>query len=275
MKVCLWGTRGSLARSGPETIEYGGDTSSVEVRTGDGSLVILDAGSGIVRLGENIGDPPQRIDILLSHLHMDHIQGLGFFTPLYDPDTEVHIWGPTSATMGLHDRLTRYLSPPLFPVRVRDLEGVVLHNLAPGTMQLGELKVTSKMVTHPGLTFGFRLEEDDGTVAYISDHEPGLGVPDFPRDETWTSGFELADGADLLIHDAQYSQQEYADRVGWGHSTLQQAADFAELSGVGRMVTFHHDPSHSDEFLDSFTASVSSASVPICGGKVGQSFEVG
>ena len=275
MKATLWGTRGSLARSGPETLRYGGDTSSVEVRAQDNSLIVIDAGSGILRLGENIGDPPSRIDLLLSHLHMDHIQGLGFFTPLYTPEIEVHIWGPVSATQDLRARLTRYLSPPLFPVRLRDLAGVEIHDLPPGILELGAITVTAEIVTHPGHTLGFRLQDETGVLTYISDHEPALGVTDFPASAEWTSGSALAAGADLLIHDAQYTDEEYGERVGWGHSTFKHAVAFAELVGAKKMVTFHHDPSHSDDFLDLVTGSLHSDTVEIIGGKVGAEFVVG
>ena len=122
MRVKIWGARGSVPSPGPETIRYGGNTSCVEVRLDDGSLIILDAGTGIRALGLKMEeDPPPRIDILLTHLHMDHIQGLGFFRPLFEPGREVHIWGPPSTTQGLRARLTKYLAPPLFPVRIRDL----------------------------------------------------------------------------------------------------------------------------------------------------------
>jgi phosphoribosyl 1,2-cyclic phosphodiesterase len=246
----------------------------VEVQCSDGSLVILDAGSGIVRLGEHLDPPPERIDILISHLHMDHIQGLGFFTPLYSPDIEVHLWGPASATLDLRSRLTRYLSPPLFPVLLRDLAAVEVHDLEPGTMRLGCLEVTADEVCHPGHTFGFRLEDGDAVLTYISDHEPALGVADFPGAADWTSGAALAAGADLLIHDAQYTDAEYQARVGWGHSTFGHAVAFAELVGARRMVTFHHDPSHSDDFLDEVGASLNSDTVDIIGGRVGAEFEV-
>jgi len=274
VRARLWGTRGSLARSGPETVRYGGDTSSVEVRPADGGLIVLDAGSGIVRLGENIGTPPPRIDILLSHLHMDHIQGLGFFTPLYSEDIVVHIWGPATAALDLRSRLSRYLSPPLFPVRLRDLVGFEIHDLAPGTMQLGQVAVTADVVCHPGHTFGFRLQEGSAALTYIPDHEPALGVRNFPGSAEWTSGTALAANADLLIHDAQYSDDEYEARAGWGHSTFSHAIAFAELAEVRRMVTFHHDPSHSDDFLDRAAAAFTSDSVEVVSGTVGADFEV-
>ena len=129
MIVRLWGTRGSLASSGPETAGYGGNTASVEIVSADGTILVLDAGTGIRRLGAAIDPSVERLDILLTHLHMDHIQGLGFFAPFFRPSGEIHVWGPASATMDLRTRLTRYLSPPLFPVRIRDLDArVVLHD---------------------------------------------------------------------------------------------------------------------------------------------------
>lgn len=275
MRAQLLGTRGSLARSGPATIRYGGDTACVEVRSAKGDHIILDAGSGILSAGEALIETPDRIDILLSHLHMDHIQGLGFFSPLYSADVKVHIWGPASPTADLRTRLTRYLSPPLFPVRLRDLPALELHDLPRGHLQIGSVKITTDSISHPGHTFGFRLEEDGGVLAYMSDHELGLGATNFPHDPQWTSGYCIAEGADLLIHDAQYTNAEYQERIGWGHSTFDQAVQFAEMSQVRKMVTFHHDPSHSDAFLDSVMASLHSDTVEIAGGMVGAQFEVG
>ena len=137
MRARIWGSRGSLATPGPETVRYGGNTACIEVELSDGSLVILDAGTGIRGLGLSLdGRRPTRIDILLTHLHMDHIQGLGFFAPLYDPDVETHLWGPASTTLDLRGRLVRYLSPPLFPVHLRDLPcNLVLHQVPRGRFE--------------------------------------------------------------------------------------------------------------------------------------------
>lgn len=254
MNVTLNGTRGSVGRASPTTVRYGGDTSSVEVRTGDGAL-ILDAGSGIVH-SRGAALTSGRIDVLLTHLHMDHIQGLGFFASLFDPEVEVHLWGPVSETSSLTARLARYLSPPLFPVRLRDLPSVVIHDLAAGTREIGPFTVTSDFVIHPGQTFGYRIEAGGRSLTYLPDHEPALGTGLVPRDPRWTSGFDLAAGVDLLVHDAQYTDDEYPARVGWGHSTLSQALDFAESAGVGRMITFHHEPNHTDAEIDRHHAEI-------------------
>ncbi|HUF89280.1 MAG TPA: MBL fold metallo-hydrolase [Gemmatimonadota bacterium] len=259
--VTPWGTRGSLSAPGPETARYGGNTSCVEVRADDGTLLVLDAGTGIRRLGVSLEDsprmedPPSRVDVLLTHLHMDHIQGLGFFGPLYDPDVEIHVWGPTSFTRPLRNRLTRYLSPPLFPVHLRSLPcRLFLHEVPRETLEVGPFRVRSAFVCHPGPTVGYRIESPDGIVAYLPDHEPALGVVDFPGDPAWTSGYALVAGADLLIHDAQYTDIEYATHVGWGHSAVSHVVAFAEMAGVKHVVLFHHDPVRSDEELDEIVA---------------------
>lgn len=255
MRVRLWGTRGSLASPGPATVRYGGNTSCVEVRASDGSLVILDAGTGIRALGETIEPEVRRLDLLLTHLHMDHIQGLGFFGPFHRPDLEVHIWGPPSTTLDLRTRLTRYLSPPLFPVRLRDMGAqIALHDVPATPFSVGPLQIRGALVTHPGATVGYRVSEDGSSLAYLPDHEPALGAHEFPGDPDWTSGHDLAAGVDCLIHDSQYTDGEYLEHVGWGHSSIPQAFAFARSAGVRRLVTFHHDPDRTDAELEEILA---------------------
>jgi len=278
--VRLWGTRGSLASSGPDTIGYGGNTSSVEIRAADGSVLALDAGTGIRRLGMVIGPEVERVDILLTHLHMDHILGLGFFAPLFRPSGEVHVWGPPSTTMDLRARLGRYLSPPLFPVRIRDLEArVMFHDVPAKPFSIGSFRVWADPVLHPGPTVGYRIEQDAAVVAYLPDHEPALGGSDFsPR---WTSGFDLSRGADLLIHDAQYSVAERAARIGWGHSSIDEAVELAAAVGARQLVLFHHDPGHDDATLERLSATAISQArrlggqVTVVGGREGDRYEVG
>ncbi|HEY1013866.1 MAG TPA: MBL fold metallo-hydrolase [Herpetosiphonaceae bacterium] len=250
MKITFWGTRGSLATPGPETSRYGGNTSCVEVRGADDTVLVLDAGTGIRRLGINLPKQLRRVDVLLSHLHMDHIQGLGFFGPLYNPNVEVHVWGPASTTLHLENRLSRYLSPPLFPIRLRDLPcKLVLHEV-PDSFQVGEFSINAEFVCHPGPTVGYRIAGPGGTLAYLPDHEPAMGLPQFPLSGDWTSGYSLAEGVDVLIHDAQYSSLEDPRHVGWGHSSVEQAIQFAMHTKIKHLVLFHHDPAHNDEVLD-------------------------
>jgi ribonuclease BN (tRNA processing enzyme) len=251
VKATLWGTRGSVPTPGPETVRYGGNTSCVEVRAIPRHVVVLDAGSGISRLGATIGPETVRVDVLLTHLHMDHILGLGFFGALRRPGLDVHLWGPPSTTLDLGARLRRYLSPPLFPVRLHELEcNLVLHDVPLGTFEIPGLRVRSAIVCHPGPTVGYRLEDDAGALTYLPDHEVALGARRFPDTHEWTSGFDLAAGADVLIHDAQYDDAEYEARIGWGHSTIRQTLAFAAETDVGHLVAFHHDPSHDDATLE-------------------------
>lgn len=278
MRVTLWGTRGSLAAPGPETVRYGGNTACVEVRGKRNALLVLDAGTGIQRLGAMVRGGRGRIDLLLTHLHMDHIQGLGFFEPLYERGREIHIWGPPSPTLDLRTRLARYLSPPLFPVRLRDLPcRLTLHNVPPERFEVGGLEVEAALVCHPGSTVGYRISEGARSLAYLPDHEPALGVREFPGEREWTSGFDLAAGADLLIHDAQYTTEEYQKRVGWGHSAIRDAVAFATLAAARRFVPFHHDPTHDDAMLDCIDSAVrTSGDLPFefVAGTEGATFEV-
>ena len=277
MKVTFWGTRGSIAAAGAATQGYGGNTACVQVAASDGTCLVLDAGTGIRALGETLGPEVRRIDILLSHLHMDHIQGLGFFGPLFRRGLEAHIWGPPSATQDLRSRLSRYLSPPLFPVRLRDLDSrVELHNAPDEPTRIGAFEVTSDAVIHPGPTVGYRIDGDGTSVAYLPDHEPALGVAAFAGGPAWTSGHAIAAGVDLLIHDAQYFADERAARLGWGHSSTTEAAAFARQAGVRHLVAFHHDPAHDDATLDRLVAEVAAAApgIPVTGAREGLAIQV-
>jgi len=278
MNVTLWGTRGSLATPGYQTERYGGNTSCVELRSAKRQLLVLDAGTGIRPLGAALSSEGGRVDILLTHLHMDHVQGLGFFAPLFLPDFEVHIWGPPSTTLDLRDRLSRYLSPPLFPVQMRDLPcRLSLHNAPLEEFDIGSLRIRASLVSHPGPTVGYRIGEGSKAVTYLPDHEPALGCRLFPERADWTSGFDLAEGADLLIHDAQYTAEEYAMHVGWGHSSIDHTLAFAAMTGVKRLVTFHHDPQHDDATIDNVIREARrSGDLPfdVIGGTEGASFEV-
>ena len=255
MKISLRGVRGSIPTTGPETAYYGGNTSCSVVAEGDWMLV-LDGGSGMQKFNLLTNTAIKRIDILLTHLHLDHIQGLGFFNPFFDPTLDVHIWGPTSNT-SLHSRLSRYLSPPLFPVLLRDLPcKLTLHEIENSSFEIGPFKIESRYIIHPGPTVGFRISNHHSVFTYIPDHEPALGSFELHNDKKWISGFDLAFEADLLLHDAQYTPQEYNNRFGWGHSSMDDALKFAALAGVKHLLLSHHDPSHSDEQLDQFFANL-------------------
>ncbi|HEX5626105.1 MAG TPA: MBL fold metallo-hydrolase [Saprospiraceae bacterium] len=250
MNIQFRGVRGSIPTFNPETKTYGGNTSCIEVEE-DGWLLVLDAGSGIQNINKSPNLDRQRIDILLTHLHIDHIQGLGFFQPLFDPAKEVHIWGPASSSQSLRARLGRYLSPPLFPVYFRNLNcQLFIHEIENSMFEIGPFTIQSRYIIHPGPTVGYRLKTPQGVLAFLPDHEPALGRNEIQKDLNWLSGSELALNADILIHDAQYTSDEYAAKVGWGHSSLEDALEFAAVTKVGKLYLMHHDPMHTDSMLD-------------------------
>ncbi len=263
MKITIRGVRGSIPTSGPDTEIYGGNTSCTDV-SAEGWNLVLDGGSGM--RNSNTGARPlnNRVDILLTHLHLDHIQGLGFFKPLFDPAMQVHIWGPASSNQTLHSRLSRYLSPPLFPVHIRDLPcQLSLHEINNSEFEIGPFYVQARYVIHPGPTAGFRVSDGKTVFTYIPDHEPALGIKGIPTNRKWISGIELAVDADLLLHDAQFSIEEYKERRGWGHSSMDDAVLFASMAGVKQLLLSHHDPNHSDKYLQKlFTEIKQSKSYP-------------
>jgi phosphoribosyl 1,2-cyclic phosphodiesterase len=254
--VTFWGVRGSVPTPGPDTASYGGNTSCVSVQADPTSIVVLDAGTGICQLGNHLGSDVERIDVLLTHLHMDHIIGLGFFPGFYREGLEVHLWGPDSTVAQLRERLSRYMSPPIFPVRLRELPcRLELHSLPLRPFEVPGFDVTATLVCHPGATVGYRVA-GSAVVAYVPDHEPALGARAFPELSRWTSGYDLMAGADVLIHDAQYIDDEYEARRGWGHSTVAQTVALAAYAEARHLVPFHHDPSHDDDRMDAIYAAV-------------------
>jgi ribonuclease BN (tRNA processing enzyme) len=256
MKIKLWGVRGSIPTPGPGTKYYGGNTSCTVVSE-DGCFLVLDGGSGMQHLSFENSIAGKRIDILLTHLHLDHIQGLGFFKPFFDPAMEVHIWGPVSSTQSLHSRLSRYLSPPLFPVLIRDIPcKLILHEIENSEFETGPFTIQSRYVIHPGPTVGFRITANKSVFTYIPDHEPALGRNGMFTDKKWISGFDLASGADLLYHDAQFTVEEYKDKMGWGHSSVDDTLLLASIARVKHLLLAHHDPSHTDSQLDEMFANI-------------------
>jgi phosphoribosyl 1,2-cyclic phosphodiesterase len=251
----VWGARGSVPSPGPHMNRYGGNTSCVQLTLASGEVLILDAGTGIRTLGLDL-PPEKRIHILLTHLHLDHIQGLMFFPPCFRADSEITIWGPSSPEASLESRIARYISAPLSPVEVRELPCSVSFRDTPATQwELGGATIAAAAITHRGPTLGYRITDGETTIAYLPDHEPALGARLAGLESDWISGFDLARGADLLIHDCQYTDAEYPSHVGWGHSGLSDTLTFAERVEARRLMLFHHDPLHADEMLDDFWAS--------------------
>jgi phosphoribosyl 1,2-cyclic phosphodiesterase len=248
VRVRFWGSRGTIASPGGDTVRYGGNTSCVEVRLDDGTLLVLDAGTGVRALGHALVEAePPRIDLLITHLHVDHVEGLGVFEPIWRAGTDLHIWGPASPVASLGERLATYFSPPLFPVHLSEVPAMVTFHDAPeGSWTIGGATVRSASIQHQGITVGYRVEADGAVVAYLTDHEPALGTDLETATPGWISGAALAWEADLLIHDCQYTDEEYASRAGFGHSSTTAVATFARTVGARRLVLFHHDPMHSD-----------------------------
>src|SRR6187402_173346 len=173
MNISIRGVRGSIPTTGPDTAYYGGNTSCTVV-TENNTVLVVDGGSGVQKYNCPADIAVQRVDILLTHLHLDHIQGLGFFIPFYNPAMDVHIWGPASNT-SLHARLSRYLSPPLFPILLRDLPcKLTMHEIGNSSFEIGHFKIESRYIIHPGPTVGFRITGDQASFTYIPDHEPAL-----------------------------------------------------------------------------------------------------
>jgi phosphoribosyl 1,2-cyclic phosphodiesterase len=243
--------RGSIPVPGAAVAGFGGNTSCVQVTTADGTEVILDAGTGIRELGAALSGRCRKVHILLTHLHLDHIQGLMFFAPLFDPEVDVTVWGPPSAGRPLRERLARYISSPLSPIEIRDLPAVVtFEDATRPPWRIGGIEVRASLVAHRGPTLGYRLTAETTSLCYLPDHEPGLGEDLRTADPAWISGHALARGASLLIHDCQYTDAEYPARRGWGHSSVSDALTFAQRSGCAHTLLFHHDPGHDDARLD-------------------------
>ncbi len=256
MRVKVWGARGSIPCPGPDTVRYGGNTSCVQVTLADGAHLVLDAGTGIRNLklpsddDDHHGEPRQ-IHILLSHLHLDHIQGLMFFEPLFHPESEITIWGPSMPGKTLRHRIARYLSAPLTPVELREVPAKLeFRDCPPEEWEIGSATVRAEFVSHRGPTLGYTIAEPGATFCYLPDHEPALIGKLDELDTPWISGYALARDADLLLHDCQYTDAEYPSHFGWGHSSVSDALTFARRTGAKRTLLTHHDPDHTDDELD-------------------------
>lgn len=246
--VRFWGVRGSIACSGPDTARYGGNTSSLEVRCGD-RLILFDAGSGIRYLGKKLAaQAPLDADLFFTHTHFDHVCGLPFFVPLFQPNNTWRLWaGHLGANLTLRRVLCEFMMAPLFPVPPEVFRATIAYRdftagedlePAPG------IRLRTAPLNHPNGATGYRIEYDARSLCYVTDTEHVPGSPD-------PNILALIAGADLVIYDCMYTDEEYAGgRVGWGHSTWQEAIRLCRAAGVKRLVVFHHDPDHDDDRLD-------------------------
>jgi len=255
MQLRFWGTRGSIAAPGPKTARYGGNTSCVEVRASDGTVIILDCGTGARELGLHLArtmPQPIRLHLFIGHTHWDHIQGFPFFVPAFLPGSELNIYAPIGFQRGLEEAMAGQMEYSYFPVKMRDLRSRIhFTELDEGFFRVGDVLVETQYMNHTAPTIAYRMTSDGATIAYATDHEPFWNasgrVSQHPGDERHIAFLK---GANLVIHDAQYTEEEYRDKVGWGHSSIEYAVDVALAAGVERLVLFHHDPAHDDDTMD-------------------------
>jgi phosphoribosyl 1,2-cyclic phosphodiesterase len=254
--LTFWGTRGSIPTPGPRTARYGGNTACVSITGPQGRLLILDAGSGLRPLGHELmtrHHGPLAADLLLSHTHWDHIQGLPFFKPLSASGNSVCIYGAAQEGVRLEEILRRQMDPMVFPVPLTALAAKVrVTEISEGTIPLTDFAVRAFRLRHPGTTYGYRLapEVGDRDIAYVTDNELDESAA-YPVSPGWRHEFvRFLDGVDTLIHDAMYPEKIIQARRGWGHSSPRQAVDLAAEAGCRRLVLFHHEPEHDDDALD-------------------------
>ena len=283
MKVRFWGTRGSIATPGPGTVHFGGNTSCVEVTTDSGALLVLDCGTGAHPLAMDLmarSPKPIAASILLGHTHWDHIQGFPFFSPAFVKGNSASIYGPKGSGGSLHHVLAGQMEFTYFPVELSQLPAAITyHDLTEGIHNIGGTRVIAQFLNHPAMTLGYRIEADGRSVVYLVDHEPFA-------DELWRADAEpgriesiLHEGdrrhaqfmsrADLVIHDAQYTPEEYPAKKTWGHSTYEYVVQIAAAAGVKRVALTHHDPGHDDACV----ADIESKARALAG-KIGGGLEV-
>ncbi len=269
MQVRFWGTRGSMAKPGPDTVRYGGNTSCVQVTSDSGTLLVIDCGTGAHGLGQMLmkeGPKPTRGHVLISHTHWDHIQGIPFFAPFFIPGNKWDFYAPKGFGESLRETLAGQMEYTYFPI-TPEAFGAELNynNLSEGVFRIDDIVIRTRYLNHPALTIAFRIEVDGAVVIYACDHEPHSREA---ADGTGTlEGQDLAHAeflrdADLVIHDAQYLASEYAGKIGWGHSTVEYTVQVCQAAGVKQLAITHHDPLRTDDQIDAVVANLRESITP-------------
>ncbi len=296
VRLKIWGVRGSIPVPGSRTLRYGGNTTCVELRA-EGEIIVLDAGTGIRDLGsaleKEFGADPIKLSLLITHMHWDHIQGFPFFVPAYNDKNEIHIFGYDG---GLREILKGQMAAPFFPVALYDLPGRIeikkLHNM---DFDVGRVHVRAHYVNHPGICVGYRVETNAGTIAFLPDNEPydsfklhssrsDLLSPEQIQKRAKLERAELVHflgHADILILDAQYTDEEYQSHIGWGHGSISGCVALALDAEVSKLILTHHDPNHDDKMLDKMVkeaqalAAKSQQKLEVVGAHEGEEFVLG
>ncbi|MDQ1402471.1 MAG: hypothetical protein QOG03_787 [Actinomycetota bacterium] len=251
MKVSFYGVRGSCPCPCPANQRYGGNTASIALAVEGEDPILLDLGTGLRLLADDCPtDGTFRGTALVTHIHWDHVQGLPFFPPVHVPGAVLDIYGPEQAEGPLEDVFNGFMRPPYFPVQFSQLQGDIRFiGVKNEIFSIGHAKVIVRPVPHVGATVGYRIEWDGRTVAYISDHQAPLDLETVAPEV-----LELCEDADLVIHDAQYTRAEFAQKSDWGHCTTDYAVRVAAMARARHLVLFHHDPAHDDDQLDGILA---------------------
>lgn len=271
MKIRFWGVRGSIASPGPKTVRYGGNTTCIEVRTDANELIILDAGTGIFPLSQTLlGEMPLTANVLITHSHWDHIQGLPFFVPNFIPGNVLRLHGafdPISGN-GIEQVMSVQLQYSYFPVREAELKARTEYvTLSPEqSIQIGSATVTAYLLNHPVINFGYRIESAGKSIFFTGDHEPPYNIyeptdPDFAEYQQFVQDKDLAidramQGVDVLIADSSYTAQEYPAKKGWGHGSYDTSLAYARRAKAKNLFFTHHEPTRSDDALEAVFDSI-------------------